>query len=147
MQRKREENLISKRTYIQSMFYYEPEKLLVLAMVDKEIKFYQPGLNRSGRVILTEMHRRAYQTPFICTSMHLERHKVSKLLIGCFAGDNQFDIVIIDSKSPHAHIGIGTFGQTIFSETLVRRVITSIIYSPVCGLVVTTFDGQLRNYD
>lgn len=91
-------------------------------MIDRDIKFYHLGVNRKGQLTVYELYNKAYSSPFICTSMFIERHKVSKLLIGCFAGESSFDVVVIDKTSPHADVGIGAFGQTIFTQKLLKRV-------------------------
>jgi hypothetical protein len=94
-------------------------------MIDRELKFYRVLVNeKAGQhqyskeppvkyEYLPEMH---YVARFIIRNIWVERHKVTRLLIACLAGENQFDVVIIDPNCPDADVGGGAFGNNIFSQ-------------------------------
>jgi len=44
---------------------------------------------------VVQEQEKSYFTPFICTAISIERHKVSQELIACFAGADAFEIVVI----------------------------------------------------
>jgi hypothetical protein len=72
-----------------------------------------------------------YKSSFICTSLYLSRHKVSKLLIAALAGENfTFEVVIVDSHCPNANFGGGAFGQKLLSvkSSHILGSITNCIY-------------------
>ena len=58
-----------------------------------------------------------YISKFIVRNLWIERHKVTRLLIACLAGENQFDVIIIDTHCPDADFGGGAFGNSLFSQT------------------------------
>jgi hypothetical protein len=58
-----------------------------------------------------------YRTKFIIRDMWIERHKVTRLLVACLSGENQFEVVIIDDYCPDADVGGGAFGDSLFSQT------------------------------
>jgi hypothetical protein len=52
-----------------------------------------------------------YKSTYICTSLYLSRHKVTKLLIAALACENfTYEVVIVDRHCPNANFGGGAFG-------------------------------------
>jgi|LauGreDrversion4_2_1035121.scaffolds.fasta_scaffold598708_1 hypothetical protein len=62
-----------------------------------------------------------YVSRFIVRNIWIERHKVTRLLIACMAGENTFDVVIIDPHCPDAEVGGGKFGDNLFSQNFKKR--------------------------
>jgi hypothetical protein len=56
-----------------------------------------------------------YVAKFIVRNIWIERHKVTKLLIACLAGESMFEVIIIDPICPDADVGGGKFGAILFS--------------------------------
>lgn len=85
----------------------------------------------------------------LASRLWVERHKVSGLLIGCLAGEDRFEVVIIDNKCLKADVGGGRFGDVLLSQSVESGMgsITQIMYRRECGLIVMTFEGFIRNYD
>jgi hypothetical protein len=115
--------LLEKTPYIEAIAYYEPEKLMALAMVNRQIKLYRLGevKNARGGELLVDANPRKIECSFIPTSISVERHKVSKLLIACLGGDAQIEVVVIDENCPHEKIGGAGFGSVIFTAKLSKR--------------------------
>jgi polynucleotide 5'-kinase involved in rRNA processing len=80
-------DFVKKTPYIQAIAYYEEENLLLLSMIDKQIKLYTLEFDRKNELIVNEKETNAtLYTNFIVTSLQVERHKVKKLLIASVAG-------------------------------------------------------------
>ena len=106
------EDHLAKKSIIVKPFYLKEEKLLALSMVHKEIKFYEVSVSsKHNKLHYEELPQMTYKCSFICTSLHIARHKVSKLLIAALAGDNfTYEVVIVDRYCPNANFGGGAFG-------------------------------------
>jgi len=88
---------LSKKSFINQVHYFEKENLLCLAMIDRELKFYRISVNekagqhqysREAPVKYEYIPEMKYMSKFIMRNMWIERHKVTRLLIACLAGEN-----------------------------------------------------------
>lgn len=89
---------VMKKPYLITAHFHKASHLLVFSLIDCENKFFSLKQSRKETLVVEE-HPRSYFTPFVCTAITIERHKVTKDLIACFAGDTQFEIVVIDQAS------------------------------------------------
>ena len=88
---------LNKKSFINQVHYFEKENLLCLVMIDKELKFYRVLVNeKAGQhqyskeppVKYEYLPKMLYVARFIVRNIWIERHKVTRLLIACLAGEN-----------------------------------------------------------
>ena len=92
-------------------------------MVDRELKFYDISISsKKHKLTYDPIPQMTYKCSFIPISIHLARHKISKLLIASLAGDNfHFEVVIVDRYCPNAKLGGGSFGEKLLSVKVSAR--------------------------
>jgi hypothetical protein len=85
--KERQQEVIPKQSFINQVHYYEAENLMALIMIDKEVKFYR--VNKEEETVshkyIPEMR---YKAKFVVRELWIERHKVTRLLIACLAGEH-----------------------------------------------------------
>jgi len=128
-----------KKSFINQVHYYEKERLLCLVMIDREIKFFRVSRNekagqhqysRETPVRYEYIPEMKYVSKFVVRNIWVERHKVTRLLIACLAGESHFQVIIVDPHCPDAEVGGGAFGDNLFSQSFKRSYgsITQIMY-------------------
>ena len=80
-------NPSKKKPYLITACYYPQNSLLIFSLIDCENKFFTLKQSRKES-LLVEEHPKSYFSPFVVTNIAIDRHKVSKDLIACFAGTN-----------------------------------------------------------
>lgn len=65
-----------KKPYLITANYYAPRSLLIFSLIDCENKFFTLRQSRKHTLVVEEFPK-SYFTPFICTSISVNMHKVS----------------------------------------------------------------------